>query len=389
MNTSTDAMYVDTAAALAALAARLRGAEWIAFDTEFIRDETYYPELCLLQVATPAVCACVDVIALPALGAIGELLLDPRVLKVLHAGRQDLEVLLQRLGAVPAPVFDTQIAAPLLGYPEQVSYADLVRRVLGAHVDKGQSRADWRRRPLTPAQIRYAEDDVRHLAALYPRIRAELVARGRDTWLEAELAALADPALYATAPEDAWERVKGARNLRGAELAALVGLAAWRERTAMAENRPRGWILRDDTLVDLARQRPTTAAEIARLRSVPERVARRHGEALAALIAQAAGTRPPPSAERAVPVRLDAGGEALVDVLMAAVRLRAASAELHPSVLASRGQLEALVADPDGRHPLLRGWRRELVGRELAAIVAGTASVRYGHGRFEIDVHGD
>jgi len=378
-------LHVADAAALAALCRRLAGVPWLALDTEFVRDETYYAQLCLVQLATPELTAVVDVLALGDLQPLHELLADPHLLKVLHAGRQDLEIFYQLAGRVPAPVFDTQLAAPLLGHPDQSGYADLVQRVLGVRLDKAHTRADWRHRPLEPAQLRYAEDDVRYLAQLYPRLRADLCARGRLQWLDEELADLCAADRYRVDPERAWERIKGARNLRGGrELGALGALAAWRERTAMAENRPRGWILRDEVLLDLARRRPRDAGAIAGMRGVSDRAARRYAGGVLEALAEAARRPQPVPLPPPAPQRSDPDREALVDLLMALLRTRAAAHDLHPAVLAGRGQLQALVEDPGAAHPLLSGWRYEVVGRDLQAVVGGSAALCYARGGLRV-----
>src|SRR5215469_11566836 len=198
-------LYVDTPQALESLCARLRGQPWIAVDTEFMRERTYYPELCLVQVATDEVVACVDPLALPSLEPLLKLLLDERMVKVLHAARQDLEIFFHLSGKVPQPVFDTQVAARFLGLPDQVGYGAAVQSLLGITLDKSHARTDWARRPLPPAALDYAADDVRHLRELYHRMQAELAARGRADWAGPELKALVDEKLYRPNPEGAWE----------------------------------------------------------------------------------------------------------------------------------------------------------------------------------------
>ena len=201
MNPTTPILYVDSPAALGDLCNRLAGAEWIAVDTEFLREKTYYPQLCLLQVGTPAVTACVDPLALTDLGPLLDLLYDPAIAKVFHACHQDLEIFYNLRGSVPGPVFDTQIAAPLLGHPEQMGYAGLVEALLGVTLEKAHARADWTRRPLPESQLRYAADDVIYLAQLYPVLRAELAKHGRLQWLADDFAALGDPERYASHPD--------------------------------------------------------------------------------------------------------------------------------------------------------------------------------------------
>src|SRR5690242_4323737 len=193
---SSDFLYIDTPAALDALCAQLRAQPWIAVDTEFMRERTYYPELCLVQVATDEVVACVDPLALPSLQPLLEVLLEPKTVKVLHAARQDLEIFYNLTGAVPAPVFDTQVVARFLGHPDQAGYGAVVQSILGVTLDKSHARTDWMRRPLPPAALEYAADDVRHLRHLYKKLEVELDSRGRAGWAEPELKGLTDEALY-------------------------------------------------------------------------------------------------------------------------------------------------------------------------------------------------
>ncbi len=375
--------YVDTAPALARLCGRLAGVPWLAVDTEFVRDSTYYPQLCLVQVATLDVVAAIDPLAVTDLAPLEALLADRRTVKVFHAARQDLEIFALR-GTVPGPVFDTQVAAPLLGFPDQIGYADLVRRVLDVQLDKGHARTDWHRRPLAPAQIEYAEADVRYLARLYLQMRAALEARGRLVWLDGAFAGLEDPRLYVTEPASAWERVKGARSLRAHELGILQALAAWRERQAIAEDRPRGWILKDEMLLDIARQRPRSIEDLARVRGLPERVLRKHGDALLGLVTDALVQAPAELRRELPPRRLEPREEVLLDLLVALMRTRAVAADLHPSVVASRGDIEALIVDPQGAHELRGGWRRGLVGADMEALIAGRATLSWAGGELTV-----
>lgn len=360
-------------AALAALIADLRGAEWVALDTEFMREKTYYPKLCLVQLATPERIACIDPLALADLAPLAALLSDPATLKVLHAAGQDMEVLLHEAGVIPEPVFDTQIAAALLGHPDQIGYARLVQNLLGVQLDKAHTRSDWSRRPLSADETAYAADDVRYLAALYPQLRAQLRQRGRLDWLDPEFQRLADPARYRPDPASAWKRVKGPRHLRPAQQQALEHLAAWRERTAMAADRPRGWIVKDDVLGEIARRRPADREALAAIRGLPEAVARKHGEAILAELASAANA--PDAAATPPPKPLEPAQAALADLLMVGLRARAAEIEISPAALASRKELEALAAG-ERDLPLLQGWRLEAAGKTILELLEGRLTLR-------------
>ena len=266
---------------------RLHGADRLALDTEFMRERTYHPQLCLVQIATATDCVLIDPLAGLDLAPLHALLQERSRLKILHAARQDLEVLLLTGGAVPGPLFDTQVAAALLGMPPQVGYAELVARQLGHSIDKGQTRTDWSRRPLTPAQLAYAADDVRHLLTLQAELQAALAARGREDWVAEETAALENPALYRTDPAAAWKRLKGLNRLQPAEQSAARALADWRERRALESDKPRGWILADETLYAIATRAPSTIAELESIASLPPGVVRKRGEELLELLRHA------------------------------------------------------------------------------------------------------
>ena len=363
--------------------APLHGRDWFALDTEFIREETYWPQLCLIQIATPDDLFCIDPLAVPDLEPLEALLFDPGITKVLHAAGQDLEIFHHRRGEVPAPVFDTQLAAPLLGHPEQAGFARLVHAVLGVELAKGHARTDWTRRPLPEAALRYAADDVRYLVPLYEHIRDALAARGRSDWLEPELARLTDPERYDPPVDAAWRRIKGADRLTERGRAVLQAVAAWREETARANDVPRGRIGRDDGVLDLARQQPTTRRQLGHLRSVRGALSERHGDALVAAVAGALGNTAPTLAAGRPPKTLDEGGEALVDALSAIVRLRAQALDLNPASLATRKELTRIAAGTSA-HEVLGGWRAGLVADDLDGLVAGRSTLQTDQGRLVI-----
>lgn len=375
MSDARDFRLVDTPDALVSLCAELKGAPWLALDTEFLRERTFYPKLCLLQVATPAVVACVDPLALADLTPLLALLYDPTIIKVMHAARQDLEIFYHLRGALPSPAFDTQLAAPLLGYSEQAGYAALVEALLGIHLSKSHTRADWSHRPLPAAQLHYAADDVRYLAELYPRLRDELHRLGRLEWLNEDFAALTDPAQYERPPEQAWLRVKGFQMLRGRRLAALQLLAAWRERTARAIDQPRNWLLKDETLLDLAKMQPADQASLLRIRSLNHQTVNRYGVALLEAIAASQGREPEPLPEEHRPPRLSTAQETVVELLSATLRMIGERQSLHPSAIASRKELERM-AQGDRELGVLQGWRRKLAGETLLSVLSGDAALK-------------
>ncbi len=363
--------YVDDPVGLQALCARLAQCEWFALDTEFERERTYYPKLCLVQVGTPEWVSCIDPLALDDLSALGEVLTDARVLKVLHACTQDCEVLLQALGCVPAPLFDTQVAAVLAGHGEQLGYAPLVEQRTGVSLPKGHTRTDWSRRPLSDDQLGYARDDVRYLAQLFPALREELAGSGRLGWLDEDFAALADPARYQARPEESWRRVRGLDRLDPAERARAAALAAWRERTAQRIDRPRNWLLRDAALLDLARAAPRDRGEMQAVCDLPPRFVERHGEALLEVLLGAADREPPP-ATAGRPPPLDAAGQALVRALEKEVRALAGRTGLDPDLLVTRKRLGRL-ARGEPLCEVLAGWRRSLLAGPLGEVLARNA----------------
>ncbi len=363
--------FIDTPSELQAFTQRLQGRNWLAVDTEFLRERTYFPRLCLVQVASDSEAACIDPLAIEDLSPLRDLLLDPAVAKVFHAARQDLEIFLQLWGELPRPVFDTQPAAALLGIGDQVGYGNLIQSLLGVNLPKDHSRTDWSRRPLDKAQLRYALDDVIYLGRAYLEIRRRLESLGRLDWLAPEFEQLTDPATYAMEPMAMWKRVKGRQHLKGARLAVLQQLAAWREKQAQQRDLPRRWLLKDDVLLELARRAPTNLKALARVRGVEQALVKREGDQLLALIRQGLETpRENWPREKSRPTKLSASQEATLDILTAALRIIADEAGLSPQLIASRKDLAALLHGmPDGA--LLRGWRKKLAGEPLQKLLQG------------------
>ena len=364
-----DAKLIDDPAALETALFRLHGAERLALDTEFMRERTYRPQLCLVQLATATDCYLVDPLAGLDLAPMYELLASRRTLKILHAARQDLEVMLLGGGVVPGPIFDTQVAAALLGFPPQVGYAELVARQLGHSIDKGQTRTDWSRRPLTPAQLAYAADDVHHLLTLHTELRAALVAQGRDEWATQETAAYENPALYRTDPAQAWRRLKGLPRLRPQEQAAARALAEWREQRAIDSDKPRGWILSDEALFAIAARAPETVEGLEGIAALPPGTARKRGEELLRLVhAARAGNDLP---EQTIPRKPTPEESTRAAKLMGSVRDAATALGIGAEVLATRRDVEALAfgaVEPD-KSPLMQGWRRAVIGEQLAGML--------------------
>lgn len=336
----------------------------LALDTEFVRERTYYPKLCLVQVAAGDSIALIDPLAIADPRTLAMALADPRRPKLLHAARQDIEALLPLTGTPLAPVFDTQIAAALLGFASQVGYADLVRQLLGVELAKGHARTDWARRPLSPEQLAYAADDVRYLPELAALLEERLAASGRRAWMEEESAALADISLYRVEPADAWRRLKGLERMRPAAQAALSALARWREERAMARDLPRGWVLPDAALYEIAQARPRTREELSRFASIPRATADRAGGEILDVLAGAPDALPESVADdgtRAAPEQLR-----MLKVLQKKLQAIAEELKLQPEVLATRRDLMALLRG-ERALPVLSGWRRKVIGEPLLA----------------------
>ncbi len=373
---------VATTSELEALCARLADEEFITVDTEFMRERTFWPRLCLVQVAGAREAAIIDPLAEEIdLAPFFDLLADERVLKVFHAGKQDIEIFHRLAGRVPAPVFDTQIAAMVCGFGDQASYESLVNRLAGAQIDKSSRFTDWARRPLSARQLQYALSDVTHLRVITEKLRACLRERGREEWLAEELAALVDPRAYEMAPEDAWERLKGRpRNPR--QLALFQELAAWRESEAQRRDIPRRRVLKDEAIAEIATEMPLSAQALGRLRSVSEGVARSSsGRAILEIVRR---VRDLPESElplpRARPRPPPEGTQGRADILKLALKIVAEREGIAPRIIASAKEVEQLAAG-ERDLPMLRGWRRRVFGDLALELLRGERVIGLSDGR--------
>ncbi len=339
-------------------------------DTEFLREKTYYPKFCLLQIATPDWVACIDPIALPDLNPLLDVLYLPTITKIFHSCRQDLEIFFQLRGSIPQPIFDTQLAAPLLGFQDNTGYAMLVSSFLNINLNKAYTRTDWSIRPLSPEQLNYAADDVIYLCKIYQLMCKQLSELGRLDWLNDDFKQLDNPELYQLSPENAWFKIKGKNKLTGKQLSIIQTLSTWREQLAQQDNRPRNWLIRDELLIELAKLQPENVDALAGIRGIQDKTVSRYGKVLCQLINEAKLRPPIPLNEKEKSPKKTAEQEAILDLLAAQVRLRADQNRLNPSILASRKDLEDLLDEqPEGA--LLHGWRRTMVGQELLALLQG------------------
>jgi ribonuclease D len=370
-----------TTAAVAAFCEQIQGQPFVAVDTEFMRETTYWPKLCLIQAATPTVEAVIDPLAPDIdLSPFLALMADRGIEKVFHAARQDVEIF-SNLGAIPGPLFDTQIAGMAAGFGEQIAYDALVRQMLKVDLDKSSRFTDWARRPLSDAQLTYALADVTHLAQLYPVLRGRLEETGRLAWVTEEMQAMTDPALYDVEPENAWKRLRPRRHT-AKYLSVFRGVAAWRERTAQQRDQPRGRILKDEAIDELATQAPVDAEGLERLRSVPKGFSgSRYGPELLEAIREAvknADTYAPQVTRNNGPASPSAG--AVVELLKVLLKARAEDADVASKLIATVSDLEKIANDDNADTPALQGWRREAFGEdalrlkrgELALVLDGT-----------------
>ena len=369
------------------LVTRLSTHDFVAVDTEFMRENTYWPDLCLIQIASPDEAAAIDPKAdgIDLQPLLDLLVGNPDVLKVFHAGGQDLEIIHNLSGKVPAPLFDTQIAAMALGYGEQVGYSSLVESMLGHSLDKGARFTDWSRRPLDKRQIDYAIADVTHLSEIFPKLVKKLVKTGRGMWLDEEMERLADPSSFAFPPEDAWKRLKlPSRN--PAVLGRLKALAGWRETEARNKNLPRGRIVKDDTLNDLAAHPPKTQDDLGRVRGLSS--GWRNNDIGGRLMAAIADAAPLPSDE--MPARddrkpgLGKEGALVADLLKLLLKIRAREIDVAPKLLARSDDLEALAAGRRDGLSILEGWRYEQFGHDALDLVEGRLGFAVRNGKLKM-----
>ncbi len=377
-------VYVTNVGELRELVSRLRTAPVVGIDTEFMRERTYFARLCLVQLGTDDVSAIVDPLAIDDLSSLCDLLGDPAVTKVLHAGSQDLEIFYRICGLAAAPVFDTQVAATLAGFPQQVGYGALVQEVFGVKLDKGDSYTDWAKRPLTDTQVEYALNDVRYLPEMYRRLTAQLADGGRTEWLSADFERLADPATYEIVPEEQWRKVKRISSLNRRQLAVAREVAAWRENQAIKRDVPKRWIIGDESIVEIARRMPKTAEELRDIRGVGDKVGKGATAGLLAAVAAGVAVSDEDLPSLAKRRRLPGDVDGAVDLMIALVRLRAREHGVAMPLLASRDDLERLAGGERDGHPLLEGWRRSMVGSELLELLEGRSTLSLADGHLRV-----
>lgn len=367
---------ISDTASLAAFCERLKGAPFITVDTEFMREKTYWPQLCLVQVAGPEEAWAIDPLA-PGidLAPLFALMADETVLKVFHAARQDVEIFLHLTGQVPKPLFDTQVAAMVCGFGDAVSYETLATQLARARIDKSLRFTDWAARPLTEKQLHYALSDVTHLRVAYEKLKRRLDRDGRGVWLAEEMALLADPKTYLVEPDEAWRRLKP-RSSSGRFLMVLKELAAWREREAQERDLPRQRIIRDESLMEIAAHAPTTTDELSRTRGLSKGAAEgRHGQMILDAINRALAA--PEIAWPTPPERHDTprGLGPVVDLLKVLLKLKADQHDVAQRLIASSADIDHIAADDEAKVPALQGWRRTLFGEDALRLKHGDVAL--------------
>src|SRR5712671_503607 len=372
---------ITTTKKLADACARLAQHPFVTVDTEFLRESTYYPKLCIAQMASMDEAVVIDALAEGMdLAPFFALMADEKVLKVFHAARQDIEICWHEAGIIPHPIVDTQVAAMVLGYGDSISYDQLVQRITGDNLDKSHRFTDWTRRPLSEAQLTYAVSDVTHLRDVYLTLCADLDKRNRTEWMSEEMKVLTSPTTYRFEPEHAWERLK-TRVRKPKELAVLIEVAAWREREAQERDVPRGRVLKDDVIGDIAIQAPATIERLGNLRSLPRGFERsKWGEAIIEAVkrglARDLKTLPKIERPKGAP-----NGQATVELLKVLLRMTAERHGVAAKVIATMDDLDRIAADDDAEVPALSGWRRELFGDKALALKHGRLALAVEHNR--------
>ncbi len=373
---------VETNEALAAFLTELGSAPYLALDTEFLRDQTYYPKLCLIQVAAPGIEGIIDPLAPEMdLKPFYELIARPDIVKVMHAARQDIEIFFLQGGVLPNPLFDSQIAAMVCGFGDAASYETLARKIAHVEIDKSARFTDWSHRPLSKRQLEYALADVTHLRVIYEWMKTKLEKTGRFAWVAEEVSALQDPSLYKLDPDLAWKRLKP-RTSNKRFLGVLAALASWREREAQARDIPRGRVLKDEALTEIAAHPPETAEALERIRAVPKGFANsKLGKGLMEAIAAGMTAAPPDGAvSESKQRRRREPSPAVVDLLKTLLRLRAEAAGVAPRLIANAEDIERLAAGEDDEVGALRGWRNEVFGKDAIAMRNGDLAIALENG---------
>ena len=378
-------MYIASQGDLEAFIDRARTSRVLAVDTEFLREKTYYPKLCLMQLATDDETVIVDPFAVDDLGVLRALFEDEGIVKIFHAGHQDIEIIIYDVKCVPKPIFDTQVAAALLGQTQQIGYGALVNSICGVKLKKADSFTDWSARPLSQSQLKYAADDVIYLPEMYRTITKKLKQKGRLHWLDAEFAEMSDERTYVADEQERYQRLKHYTQLNRRQMAAAREMAAWREIEARKRNVPRKWVLTDEQIVEACKREPRKIDDLFMVRGVRERITTRDARQLIQLVVAALDSSPSTWPDLPASSKSEPNVDSQVDLLMSIVRVRARQNDIAVPTLASHSDLVAIARGHCENVDVLKGWRKEIVGQELIDLLEGRISLSIVDGAVSID----
>jgi ribonuclease D len=381
---SADYLYIDSNEKLSDFCDKIKNAEYCAIDTEFVREKTYYPILSLIQIATETHMACLDPLVIDHFEPLVTLLQNQDLVKVFHSPSQDLEILFQRFSIMPLPVFDTQLAAAVLGYDHQIGYADLVDQITGTKLEKKHTRANWNRRPLSQDEIDYAMDDVRYLLPVYRNLKTDLENKNRFAWIENDLLAMTSISTYQVETAELWKRLKGMQKLKGVELEIARQLCQWREQMAQQKDLPRRWVVKDDLIIEIARLKPSKITDLDSIRDVNEKFIQRHGDRLLQIVEAALKTPDSQWPTHDTKQSLSTHQQALGDCLMGLCRVAAEDNRIAMATLATRKDIDNLIINRKNSR-LSQGWRFDMVGEKLLNFIFGQTVVGVRDNRIEFD----
>ncbi|MBT3204489.1 MAG: ribonuclease D [Gammaproteobacteria bacterium] len=374
--------YIDSNQALKDFCFTIQSCKYCALDTEFIREKTYFPLLALIQLATETEQACIDPLAIDDFSPLVEIFQNTSMVKILHSPSQDLELFFQQFDALPEPVFDTQLAAAVLGYANQIGYADLVNRKCGVQLEKKYTRADWSRRPLSDGELDYAMDDVRYLIQMYETMKDELESRDRWSWIQADFQKMSDKAVYQLDMTMLWKKLRGVQKLKGAALNNADQLCRWREQLAINKNRPKRWMLKDEDLIDIARFKPVTHNDLKQIGNLSADYIKKNGDAILKVIKEASLIDSSQYPKLPEFVKLNIDQQATSDCLMAICRVVAEKNKIALASVTTKKEIDQLVAGKVGSK-ITTGWRNEMIGKYLLQFLNGEISLSCVNGQLE------
>ena len=369
-----DYTYIDSNQKLADFCTNIEGADYCAIDTEFVREKTYYPVLALIQIATEKHMGCIDPLAIDDFEPLKKLLQKPDLIKVFHSSSQDLEILFQSYDQIPTPVFDTQLAAAVLGYSHQISYADLVQNVTEVQLEKIYTRANWVHRPLTEGELNYAMDDVRYLMPVYRHLKSELEVKKRGSWIEKELLMMSAKSTYQLDTTKLWKKLKGVQKLKGIQLQVASLLCQWREQLSQKKNLPKRWVIKDELIIDIARLKPNSVTELATIRDANEKFVEQHAKTVFDIINKAQTIDPSEWPKQDKIKVLTSSQQSIGDCLMGICREIAEDHNIALATLGTRKDIDNLIINRKNSQ-LSQGWRFEMAGEKLLDFIHGQTGI--------------